>query len=160
MAKKLSDDLQEMLSRAKTDVAEPRRLDTLVQKERRYIYSGDPQEKIPGYAVRPSHKKVGAKRKVSTFNIVVALFAAAVVGVLYIGNLLAINQLNAEVNQLQLQYDTLVNTNKVLRAEINRKAAWERIGTIAVQQLGMMHPKERPEVLDVDAEKLEEFKQR
>lgn len=160
MPTKLSDDFQVMLSRAQTDAAKPRRRDAGVQKERRYIYSGDPQQKVPGYAVRPSNKKVGMRRRVSPFNIVVALFAAALIGVLYIGNLLAIKQLNAEVNQLQHQYDTLVNANKVLRAEINRKSAWERIGAIAVQQLGMIHPKERPEVLEVNAGTLEEFKER
>lgn len=159
MAKKQSGEIATMLRRAERDVASSQ-YSGGASKERRYIYSGDPQEKIPGYAIRPQNHKVGAPRKRRTFNIVVTLFLVALVSVAYISNLLAVNQLTIEVNSLQQQYDKIVNMNKVLKAEINRKSAWERIGSVATQQLGLVYPKERPEHLEIDASRLEEFSEK
>ncbi|HXF99680.1 MAG TPA: hypothetical protein VNL69_02795 [Bacteroidota bacterium] len=127
-------------------------------QERRYIYNGDPQEKIPGYAVRPQNRRLRATRKRSTFNILVALFLLATAAVAYISNLLAVQQLTVEVHTLQQRYEAILNTNAMLAAEISRKSALERISVIATQQLGLVYPKERPERLDVDASKLDQFR--
>lgn len=126
-------------------------------RERRYIYSGDPQDKTPGYAVRPNNRRMKTPRKRNTFNIVIAWFIAALGAVAYISNLLAVRQLTVEVHQLQKQYEKISNTNAVLKADISRKSALERIGVLATQQLGLIYPKERPERLEVDASKLEQF---
>jgi cell division protein FtsB len=129
----------------------------LATRERRYIYNGDPQDKVPGYAVRPANRRVRSPRKRRTFNIVAALFLAALGAVAYISNLLAVQHLTVEVHDLQQRYQKINNTNAMLRAEISRKAALERIGIIATQELGLMYPKERPEQLDVDAGRMEQF---
>lgn len=158
MAKNPPGDVAALLHRAERDA---RSAQTVAPSaERRYIYGGDPQEKIPGYAIRPRNTKAGEPRKRSTFNIVAALFLAALVSVAYISNILAVNQLTVEVNRLQQQYEKIENANKVLQAEINRKSAWERIGNVAMQQLGMVYPKERPEQLEIEASRLEDFREK
>jgi len=90
------------------------------------------------------------KRRSSTFNTMAALFLAAVAIVLYISNIIAVNRLAVEVNDLQQKYAAVLNGNEILRAEINRRSSLERIGKIANEQLGLQHPEQQPQVLDVD----------
>jgi cell division protein FtsL len=125
------------------------------ERERRYVFGGDPQSSVAGYAIRPN--KRGLRRKRSTFNIIVALFGSAVAIVLYIGNIIAVNQLALDVDQLQAQYDKIVNANEALRAEINRKSGPERIGRIAAEELHLRSPSEQPAWFDIDTDKLEEL---
>lgn len=161
MSKKIAGDVAELLNRAEADVKPGKRSPAAPQRiepERRYVYGGDPQSQTPGYAARPSNKKVAQKKRRSTFNIISVLFLLAVGIILYIGNLLTVNELAVEVHQLQVQHDKTVNANSVLKAEINRKSAWERIGNTAKQQVGLTYPKERPRSFDVDGGKLEKFK--
>jgi cell division protein FtsL len=90
------------------------------------------------------------KGRSSTFNTMLALFLAAVAIVLYISNIIAVNRLAVEVNDLQLKYAAVTNENEILRAEINRRSSLERIGRIANEQLGLQHPRQQPQVLNVD----------
>ncbi len=138
-----------LLDRAEADAKESRRPPV---RDKRYIFNGDPQAHNAGYAVRPNRKVT--RRKVSTFNIILWLFGIGIAIVLYVDNIIAINRLSFEVNQLQTKYDGVVNTNATLRAEVTRKAAWERIGKNATEQLGLMFPTERPTLFDVDQEKI------
>ncbi len=123
------------------------------QSEKRYVFNGDPQSKIAGYAVRQN--KRGVRRTRSTFNIILILFGCAVAIILYISNIIAVNNLAFETGQLQAKYDKIVNTNGALKAEINRKSGWERINKIATEQLGLRYPKEQPTWFDIDEDKLE-----
>lgn len=168
MPRKLANDVAELLGRAEADTKnvsmQKVKAQPVVQRPSeppaRRIYNGDPQSNTPGYAIRPANKKVVPKKRRSTFNIVAALFCCAVAIILYIGNILAVNQLAVEVHQLQTQYDKIVNNNSVLKAEINRKSAWERIGNTATHQIGLVYAKERPTSFDVDESKLEKFKEK
>jgi hypothetical protein len=45
----------------------------------------------------------------------------------------------------------------LLQSEVNRKAARERIGSAAMRQ-GLVHGTQKPIALNVDEDKLEEFK--
>jgi cell division protein FtsL len=78
------------------------------------------------------------------------LFLAAVGIILYISNIIAVNRLVVEVNDLQQKYAAVMNENEILRAEVNRRASLERIGKIATEKLGLQHPKEQPQTLEVD----------
>jgi hypothetical protein len=143
-----------LLGRAEADARESRKAQA---RDKRYIFNGDPQARTPGYAVRPTNRKV-ARRKVSTFNIILWLFGVGIAIVLYVDNIITINRLAFDVNQLQTKYDAVMNTNATLRAEVTRKAAWERIGKNATEQLGLTFPKEQPTLLDVDQNKIESLK--
>lgn len=144
MAKKLSSDVAELVQRARSDAP---------TREHRYVYGDSSASSTPRFVVRPNKKVVG--RKVSTFSLIVVLFGCGFVIVSYIGNAIAVNTLAADVNQLQTQLDKIVNSNAALKAEINRKSSWERIGKIANEQLGLRYLKEQPTLFDVDDEMLE-----
>lgn len=140
MARKLAADIDEFVQRAQSDVDE---------RDRRFVYG----ESSPGYAIRPNKKVVG--RRVSTFYLIVVLFGAGIAIVVYINNIIVVNRLSAEIDQQQLQYDKIVNANAVLKAEINRKSGWERIGKVANEQVGLRYPSEQPTMFDVDNELIE-----
>jgi cell division protein FtsB len=142
-----------LLERAEADARELRKAPV---RDKRYIFNGDPQARTPGYVVLPNRKVV--RRKVSTFNIILWLFGVGIAIVLYVDNIITINRLAFEVNQLQTKYDTVMNTNATLRAEVTRKAAWERIGKNATEQLGLKFPTEQPTLFNVDQDKIESLR--
>ncbi|MEK9138283.1 MAG: septum formation initiator family protein, partial [Bacteroidota bacterium] len=72
--------------------------------------------------------------------------------VVYISNIIAVNRLASEVSHLQAQYDKILNANAVLKAEINRKSSWDRIGKVATEQVGLRYPKEQPTMFEIDEE--------
>lgn len=120
-------------------------------RERRHIYSGDPQERIAGYAARPNRKAV--RRTRSTFNLIIAIFGAGAAIVLYISNILAVNRLAQEVADMQREYEKLVSANQVLRADLDRKSSLERVGAIAAEKLGLVHATRRPIPVTVDKDR-------
>ena len=166
MARKPASDIVELLARAEADVN-----DVPVQKARpqqapqrpaepaaRRIYNGDPQSKTPGYAARPANKKTVTKKRRSTFNVVTVLFCSAVAIILYIGNILTVNQLAVEVHQLQAQYDSITNKNKILETDISQKSNRDRIIEIAEKNLGLVSKGVKQGSFEVDEGKLKKFK--
>jgi cell division protein FtsL len=129
--------------------------DRRIEQERRYVFNGDPQRSVAGYAVRTNRRAV--RRRRSTFSLILILFAAGAAIVLYISNILAVNRLAHEVNGLQTRYDKLVQANQVLKAEIDRKSALDRVGGIATEQLGLRFARTPPEALEVDEERVREL---
>lgn len=125
------------------------------EKERRYIYNGTPAGGTAGYALRPNRKTV--RRKVSTFNIILLLFGVGGAVVLYINNIITINRLSAEINQLQMRCDSIVNVNASLRAEVNTKSTWERISVVASDQLGLRPAKHQPVWFSIDRDRAREL---
>jgi cell division protein FtsL len=118
--------------------------------ERRYIFGGGRHGPVPPPAAVPRQNRRVARRRYSTFNTIAMVFAAGLVIVLYVNNILTINQLAADVGRLQAQYAVLQNLNASLRAEVNRKSSWERIGSVATDQLGLVFPREQPAPLTID----------
>lgn len=145
MAKKLAEDVEELVKRAQSDVP---------AREHRYVYSDSSTSSRPGYAIRPNKKGVG--RKVSTFYLIALLFGFGVAIVGYINNIIVVNRLLAEINQLQTQHDKISNGNAMLKAEIDGKSGRDRMGRVAVEQVGLRDPKEPPTVFDVDEELMEQ----
>lgn len=165
MAQKLATGIAELLHRAEKEkkIVSPKAKHTQpaqpVQKERRHVYGGsDPQATTPGYAVRPANRKVTPAKRRSTFNMIAVLFFSAIAIVAYISNILTVNQLAVEVHRLQTQHEKIINTNSVLKSEINKKSGWERISNSAIDKVGLKYAKERPTSFDVDEEKLNDFK--
>ncbi len=142
----MGDDVKELLGRAKAQ----RREEQKPQLERRYIYGGEPRTAPAGGATAPRVNRRVTRRRFSTFNTILLLFGVAMVIVLYVNNILTINQLAGEVGTLQARYDAVQNVNAALRADINRKSSWERIGRTATEQLGLVFPKEQPQGFNID----------
>ena len=118
------------------------------RQERRYIYGGDPAPAAAVHSVRLNRRPV--RRRTSTFNLIVLIFAVGVAIVLYVNNILAVNQLAYEVSQLQARYDSLENTNKNLKAELSKKSVHEKIGAIAAGELKLQDPVEPPVPIEID----------
>lgn len=148
-----TDNLQETVSGVR---AEGSRVADVSEREHRYIYGGDTPARAGGYATRQNRR--GVRRKVSTFNLIAVLLSLGLAIVVYVNNIITINRLVVEVDQLQKRYGEIQNINATLRAEVNKKAAWERIGTVAGEQLGLRYPSEQPAWIDIDRDKLEELK--
>jgi cell division protein FtsL len=127
-------------------------------QERRYVYGGEPRTQAAGYTLRSNRR--ATRRRVSTFNIILILFACGIGIVFYVNNIITVNQLAFDVGHLQTRYDKIMNTNAALRAEVSRKSSWERIGGIATEQLGLRYPKEQPVWFDVDRQKLDRLEGR
>lgn len=118
----------------------------------------DPQSATPGYAVRQNVRLSKTRKKTKTSNIVGLLFLVAAAALLYVGNVIAVNNLAKEVNDLNARYMQIVSTNEVIKAEINRKASLERISLMAQEKLGMTNPKEAPVWFMIDRERVEKIR--
>ena len=105
-----------------------------------------------GLAIQRS-KKI-ARRKVSPFTVVLMLLGAAIVIVLYISNIIAVDQLMSEINSLETQHRRVLMEQEILKAQINRMASLERIQELAEKELGLTTPQEPPVWLSVDQERL------
>lgn len=121
----------------------------------------DPQQRTPGYAApRGNVRRVSVKKRTKTSNIVGVLFLVATAALLYVGNVIAVNNLAKDVNDLNQKHQQILSTNEVIKAEINRKASLERISLMAQEKLGMTNPKEQPVWFEVDAAKVADVKER
>lgn len=149
MAKMPASDVEELVHRAQGDTP---------THEHRYVYGDSSATGAPRVAIRPNKKAVG--RSVSTFYLIVLLFGFGIAIVAYINNIIVVNRLAAEINQMQAQHVKISNSNAVLRAEINRKSAWERIGKIANDQIGLRYVKEQPTPFDVDEDLMEQARRK
>ncbi|MSP64202.1 MAG: hypothetical protein EXR24_05795 [Ignavibacteria bacterium] len=129
------------------------------QQDRRYIYNDNSSnvERNEEENSLPKNRSVH-KRKHSTFNIVSWMFGFAVVALLYIGNVIAVEGLVKEVDELKIEHKKNLNINQLLQSEINRKTSIERISIVAGQMLQMTNPTTSPKWFSIDIDKLEEVK--
>jgi len=149
MSKKLAPDVDELLHRAQTDIS---------TRTHRHVYGNSTATASnAGYAIRPNRKAVS--RKVSTFYVIVVLFGFGIAIVGYINNIIVVNRLSAETDELQSQYDKISNSIAALRAEINRKSGWERIGKVASERAGLRYPKEQATPFNVDEDLMKRAKE-
>jgi hypothetical protein len=124
-------------------------------RERRYIYNGETRPTTSGYAVRPNRR--GEQRRTSTFNIILLLFALGIAIVLYINNILAVNELMNETHQLDTRLKELQGITEVLRSEVSTKGSLDRIGPVAREKLGLQS-QGQPIPIDVDTKQVERLK--
>jgi cell division protein FtsL len=147
------------------------------KRERRYIYSGDSgssgnarttgkprfagdiRTAPPPASPARSNRRV-VRRRISTTNVMLLIFAVGLAIVVYVDNIITVNRLAHDVNELQQTYDRLRSSNAALQAEVNRKSAMERIGDVASRDLGLRHPAEKPVEFPIDEDALEALKAR
>lgn len=122
------------------------------------IFSGNITQTSPPLAGHGPNKKI-RRRKVSPFNIMILLIGGAVAIVLYIGNIIAVNELLSEINSLQAQHQRILMDQELLRAQMNKMASLERIQQIAETDLGLRSLREPPAWLPVDREKIKEVEE-
>ncbi len=103
--------------------------------------------------------KVVKTRKQSPFNLMLTMFAVAVAIVLYVGNVIAVQQLLKDVSDKQAQLQQILNEQEMLKAQINRMSSLERIRKMAEDDLGLHNPKGSPQWIQVDGNKIQEIEQ-
>ena len=101
-------------------------------------------------------KKPRAGRRISPFNVILILIGVAIVSVLYISNILMIGRLLTQIDRLQAKHQQLQNEKDLLAAQINRLSNLERIQELAQTQLGMQNPKQLPQWIQVDPERIDQ----
>lgn len=79
-----------------------------------------------------------------------SLCLLSVVSVLYISNIIGVNQLVGEINTLKTSYMNIENMNEILRLEISHKTSMERITKIAFEEMGMVFPTQPPVWFEVE----------
>jgi cell division protein FtsL len=127
-------------------------------QQRRMIYGGTmpipPQSELPqGTTVPPTNRKY-TQRKVSPFNIILVLMGTAAAIVLYISNVIAVNQLVNDIHKSEVRLQEIQSDQEALRAHINQMSSLERIRKRAEDELGLKNPADVPGWIDVDQEKI------
>ena len=126
--------------------------------QRRMIYSGTmpvpPSPDQPaGITVPPTNRKF-TTRKVSPFNIILLLMGTAVAIVLYISNVIAVDQLVNDIHKSEIRLQEIQSDQEALRAHINQMSSLERVRKRAEDELGLKNPSDVPGWIEVDQEKI------
>jgi cell division protein FtsL len=127
-------------------------------QQRRLIYGGTmpipPQAELPPGTTLPPANRRYIKRKVSPFNIILVLMGTAAAIVLYISNVIAVNQLVNDVHKSDVRLQEILSDQEALRARINQMSSLERIRKRAEDELGLKNSADVPGWIDVDQEKI------
>ncbi len=88
-----------------------------------------------------------SRKGFSRWHIFAAIAGVMLLTVAYISNVISVDNLLKENNKLHKEYNTLLNTNKLLKSELNKLQSAEWINKLAVDTLGMVKSTSLPEVL-------------
>ncbi|TSA24958.1 hypothetical protein D4R75_00395 [bacterium] len=128
------------------------------EQQRRLIYGGTmpipPQAELPPGTTLPPANRRYIRRKVSPFNIILVLMGTAAAIVLYISNVIAVNQLVNDIHKSDVRLQEILSDQEALRARINQMSSLERIRKRAEDELGLKNPADVPGWIDVDQEKI------
>jgi cell division protein FtsL len=127
------------------------------------IYGGTPPGSSPQHefvrqALAARNTPV-LRRKISPFNIMLALIGAAIAIVLYIGNVIAVQQLLKEVADREARLQQVLNDQEMLKAQINRMSSLERIRKMAEDDLRLHNHKDPPQWIRVDGDKVRDIEE-
>lgn len=99
--------------------------------------------------------KKAARRRYSTFGIMIVIFSVGIGVVLYISNIITVNHLAAEIGRLEDRYDEIRDAEERLRAEVNKKSALDRIESLATERLSLRFPQGQRLSITLDEELVE-----
>lgn len=125
---------------------------------RKMIYGGTmpppPAMDEPTGISQPLKNRKITQRKVSPFNIILILMGVAAASVLYISNIIAVDQLMNDIHKEEVKLQRILNEQEMLKARINQMSSMERVRKKAEEELGLQNPKEAPAWIDVDHDKV------
>lgn len=93
------------------------------------------------------------KRNPGVVISVIVLFGVLVMT--YVANIIMIRNITKQIDERTQEFQILLNENKELRTQYEALIAKDRIVSIATTQLGMIFPREAPEVLIISRAKIE-----
>jgi cell division protein FtsB len=127
-------------------------------QERRLIFSGTmpvpPQSELPPGTTLPPTNRRFTKRRVSPFNIILLLMGTAAGIVLYISNVIAVNQLVNDIHKSDVRLQNILSEQEILKAHINQISSLEHVRKRAEEELGLRNPTDVPRWLNVDQDKI------
>ena len=127
-------------------------------QQRRLIYGGTmpvpPQAELPAGITKPPINRRFTKRRVSPFNIILVLMGTAAGIVLYISNIIAVNQLVSDISKSELLLKNILSEQEIAKARINQMSSLERVRKRAEDELGLRNATDVPRLLNVDHEKI------
>ena len=106
-----------------------------------------------------TRNRVVNKRKRSPFNLMLTMIGVAIAIVLYVGNVIAVQELLKDVSDEQARLQQILNEQEMLKAQINRMSSLERIRKMAEDNLGLHNPKGPPQWIQIDGDKVREIRQ-
>lgn len=125
---------------------------------RRMIYGGTmpppPPPNQPEENTAPPKNRRVTKRRIPPSRIIFLLMVAAVAIVLYIGNIIAVNQLVNDIHKEEQKLAKILNDQEMLKARINQMSSLERVRRRAEDELGLRNPVDTPEWITIDHEKV------
>lgn len=138
------------------DVAERRQAISIL--EDRKPLAGHPHDGFSGPKVRKSSmrtmEKGTRKKRLSPFYLLLSLIGVALMIVLYISNIIAVDQLMKEINELDAEHHRILMDQEMLRAQVNRLSSLERVQSVAENELGLRNLRKAPVWIAVDPEKI------
>jgi cell division protein FtsL len=79
------------------------------------------------------------KKKVSILYVLISFILLAVVMLIYINNIIHVNQVSAVSMKLREDIDKVKNTNDFLRTEIEKLTSFDRINGLAKEKFNMRY---------------------
>ena len=116
------------------------------------------QDEFVRQSISARNKAVNGHKR-SPFNLMLTMILIAIAIVLYVGNVIAVQQLLKEVSDKQARLQQILNEQEMLKAQINRMSSLERIRTMAEGDLGLRNPNGPPQWIQVDGNKVHEIEQ-
>jgi len=116
------------------------------------------QDEFARQTLTARNKKVKTRKR-SPFNVMVTMICVAIAIVLYVGNVISVQQLLKDVSDEQARLQQILNEQELLRAQINRMSSLERIRKMAEDDLGLHNPKGPPQWIEVDGNKVQDIQE-
>lgn len=137
------------MSRAHAPEAEaPEFPETTDQKQRRFVYSGEPGGGQSEFLTR-GNKPLKRRRK-SPFKIVSLVTVISLLIIFYVWTKITVNRLADDVDALGAKLGKIEYVNKEYRAEIGKKSNLDTITKIAKEKLGMVEAPDQKIYFEVE----------
>ncbi|MBM4169769.1 MAG: hypothetical protein FJ215_11555 [Ignavibacteria bacterium] len=106
-----------------------------------------------------ARNRKAAGRRISASKVLLVLFVSAVVIVLYVGNIVAIDLLLDDISKLETRLQRIQTDQELLKAQINKMSGLEQIQQKAEEELNLRSLREPPVWLTVDQERIRKLTQ-
>jgi len=93
--------------------------------------------------------KKAARKRISLFNLMVALLIMAAVTVFFVNNIISVNNLVLDNSNIQSEISKSISMNNGLQTEIERLSNFDNIKVTAIDKLNLSFSKNRPKKIDI-----------